>query len=54
MIQKSPYEIAEGWVKNHGCTDTVNRYLIKYEETSKNVYKVTCKRCGATTVIENK
>lgn len=54
MIEKTPYELAESWVKNHGCTDNTSRYSIKYEEISKNVYKVTCKRCGATTVIENK
>jgi hypothetical protein len=54
MIEKTPYQLAESWVQNHNCKDTIGRYAIKYEEISKNVYKVTCKKCGATTIIENK
>lgn len=54
MFKKTPYELAESWVKNHGCTDTVNRYSIKYVEIGKNVFDVKCNRCGASTKIENK
>ena len=51
---RSPYKLIEKWVQNHECTDTVGRYQIKYVEVEKNIYKVTCKKCGATTTIENR
>lgn len=54
IINKTLYQLAESWVQNHGCTDKTGRYAIKYEEISKNIYKVICKKCGATTIIENK
>lgn len=54
MIEKTPYQLAESWVQNHDCADKVGRYAIRYEEINRNVYKVTCKKCGLTTTIENK
>lgn len=54
IINKTPYQLTESWVQNHDCKDPIGRYAIKYEEISKKVYRVTCKKCGATTIIENK
>lgn len=51
---RSPYKSAEKWIQNHGCTDNIGQYQIKYAEIEKNIYKATCKKCGATAIIENK
>lgn len=54
MLTLTPYQIAENWMTNHDCKNQTGRYSVKYKEVSKNTYQVTCGKCGAQIVIENK
>lgn len=54
MKQKSPYELAKDWVINHPCDNSKSlTYSVKYEEVQKNVFNVTCIKCGCKTQIVN-